>query len=495
MDGPGVAAVNVFHCEVRGVGTGFLIRAGALRDRAYGRGGALREGGVAGGTGAIRGCVAEAHDVVGYVAMLDARAQHAALRDLPVRAGLGGPGLDDIGEAEPGADALKAVVEIPVGLGVEGPVALHRLQAPRARTSEAEGELPVDRMKVSEIKRRLLEFRAQFFRRAARAAVERESGVAVGDEVDLIIEDRALRLKATFADDIDGTADAVGGLVGHGGLVDFDARDVGHRDVEEGLHAAVAPGAGEVRAVELHHGVALRETAQRHGAGGLTAVNDADTGQESHEFADAFRVAIPKLVESDDLLDVGGAPALVLRDSLGAHLAVGDDVVGCERDDGTRGGGAGDGEIEIALRDGGGGDRHDSDSGFEADIGHGETRFAGRHPREAIGTEVVGFCGELRALEDDAGGAEGAAGGGVEDAALDRARGDGLRASVDCKDESEGKRSETEGGLHCRETKRGTFVWGAAAIGPSQRVSGAGADELLPSVSHSRLKRASVMRA
>ena len=96
-----------------------------------------------------------------------------------------------------------------------------------------------------------------------------------------------------------------------------------------------------VRAVELHHGVALGKAAQRHGAGGLTAVDDADTGQETHEFADAFGVAVAELVEGDDLLDVGGALALVLRDSLGAHLAVGDDVVGRERNDGTRGGGAG----------------------------------------------------------------------------------------------------------------------------------------------------------
>ena len=178
-------------------------------------------------------------------------------------------------------------------------------------------------------------------------------------------------------------------------------------------------------------------------------------------------------------------------------FAVGDDVVGRERDDGTRGSGTGDGEIEIALRDGGGRDRHDGGGGFEADVGHGKTSFTSGHAREAIGTEVVGFCGELRALNDDAGGAEGAASGGVEDAALDRAGGGGLRASADGdgEDEREGKRGETERSLHCRGTKQATFVWQGAAIGRSQRVRTAGTEESRPAVSHSRLNRASVRRA
>jgi hypothetical protein len=232
-------------------------------------------------------------------------------------------------------------------------------------------------------------------------------------------------LESAFTDDIDRAADPARGLIGHGDLVDFDARDVGHRHVEQRLRAAVAAGAGKFGPVDLHRSVVVRKTAQRDRAGGLAAVDDADAREETHQLANILRPAVAELVERNNLPNVGGVFPLILRDGLRAHLAVLDHRERFEFNRLSSLAALGAIKHKFKLPPGYAARGHGNRRHLRrhADVGNAHAHIARRHAGQAIGTALVGHGLTAGAFEGDARIRQGGGSRSVEHPALDHTGG------------------------------------------------------------------------
>jgi hypothetical protein len=285
-------------------------------------------------------------------------------------------------EALPVALALKAIDEIPRGGLVGILAALHRFLAPRARAAAAEREVFVYRMEVTETEGRLRVARAERADMVARTAVEREAAAVVEDLVNLIAEDGLFTFESALADDVQRAAETARGHVGCRDFGDLDARDVAHRNFEEGERPGVAAArAHHVAAVDGDAGSLRGKTAERDLVGDGAGIVEGHAREDAQELADVFIAAVAVFVDGDEALDVRCGALLVHGKRLRAHFAVGHHGELRQSDGLAR---AAATELEVALRDRAG--RHADCGGLplEADVSHAQPRHTGRHADDAI---------------------------------------------------------------------------------------------------------------
>ena len=207
---PEFAAVAVFQRGVFRLGGDVDVLAAAVHGHRADAGGcALCKRRATGRARAIAETEHTARDIETVVAVVHVRRDRVSGADTPINADGALQRLERLREAVPLARRLHEPHEVPRRLlvGVFG-ARLHGLETPGARAANRDGEIAIDRLKVTEIEGRLDELRRVVGVVVARAAVEGETIAIVKLGVNVVAEFPRLGLEAAARNQIDRAAES-----------------------------------------------------------------------------------------------------------------------------------------------------------------------------------------------------------------------------------------------------------------------------------------------